>query len=60
MVYNEACNPIGTVHNVALASDLSKEPHPPILNMLEIHGVQVKREREINLVEHKYMYHTHT
>ena len=46
MGYNVARNPIGTVPDVPLASDPGKEPHPPILSKLAIHGLQIKRERE--------------
>ena len=48
MGYNVARNPIGTVPDVPLASDPGKEPHPPILSMLDIHGVKVKGEIEIH------------
>ena len=46
MGYNVSRNPIGTVPNALLASATGKELHPLILIMLEIHGGQVKRERE--------------
>ena len=37
MGYNVARNPIGTVPNALLASDPSKELHPPKLSTIEIH-----------------------
>ena len=43
---NVAHNSIGTVINVSLSSAPVKELHPPILSMLVVHGVQVKRERD--------------
>ena len=44
--YKVARNPLGTVPNAPLASAPGKEFHPPTLSMLEMHGGQVKRERE--------------
>ena len=46
MGYNVARNPIGTVPNAPLAFATGKEPQPPILRTLVIHGGQVKIERE--------------
>ena len=43
--YNVTDNPLGMVPNAPLASDNGKEPHPPILSVLAIHGGQVKIER---------------
>ena len=43
---NVVLNPLGTVPNAPLASDPVKEFHPPILRILVMHGVQVKRDRE--------------
>ena len=44
MGYNIALKTIGTVPNFPLASATGKEPHPPILSMIAIHGGQVKRD----------------
>ena len=52
MRYNVAHNPLGAVPNAPLASAPGKELRPPILNMLEIHGGQVNREREIIRMVH--------
>ena len=52
MGYNVSRNPIGTVPNALLASATGKELHPLILIMLAIHGGQVKREREREIVFH--------
>ena len=41
-----ACNALVTVPNAPLASATGKEFHLPTWSMLEIHGSQVKRERE--------------
>ena len=43
--YKVSRNPLGTVYNVPLASAPGKKIHPPILSMLLMHVVQVKRER---------------
>ena len=48
MGYNVSHNLTGMVHNAPLASAPGKELHPAILSILEIHGGQVKREREID------------
>ena len=45
--YKVACNPLGTVHNSPLASDLGKEINPPTLIMIYMYGGQVKRERDL-------------
>ena len=45
MGYNVAHNPIGTFPSAPLTSAPGKELQPPILNMIEIHGGQVKIER---------------
>ena len=46
MGYNIARNPIGTASNAQLDFAPGKELHPSILSTLEIHGGQVKRNRE--------------
>ena len=43
MRYEVARNPLGTVTNAPLASDMVKELRPQKLIMLEINGFQVKR-----------------
>ena len=43
--YNEARNPLVMVNNAPISSAPGKELHPKILNMLAMHGGQVKRER---------------
>ena len=47
--HNIAHNPIWAVSNAPLALAPRKVFHIPILSTLEIHGVQVKKEREIFL-----------
>ena len=49
MGYNVARNPIGTVPNAPLSYVPGKDIHPPILIMVAMHGVHVKREREREL-----------
>ena len=53
MGYNVARNPIGTVPNALLASDPSKELHPPKLSTIEIHEGQVKKDIFITMLSNE-------
>ena len=52
---NVACNPIGMLHNVPLASATGKELHLLILSTLVIHGGWVKRYRIEKVLGEKYL-----
>ena len=46
--YKVVCNQLGKMPNNHLASDPGKELHPPTLIIMEMHGSQVKRERDMD------------
>ena len=50
MRYNVARNPLGMVPNALLAFAPGKELYPQILSMLAMHIVQVKIERDRDLL----------